>query len=102
SLYPDVLDAGEIGCLINRGDKHPRGERLVVAIPLPVEVGKHHCRIVIGGCGLESLTTTACAFEGGRREKLRRIPANTFASLAAIERSLVNILKTSEPTTRLQ
>ena len=41
SLYPDILDAGEIRCLIICRDEHPRGEGLVISIALPIEIGNH-------------------------------------------------------------
>jgi hypothetical protein len=48
SLYPDVLDASEIGHLINCRDEHPRRERLFISIPLPIEIGNQYDRIAIG------------------------------------------------------
>ena len=48
SLYPDVLDAGEIRRLIDCRDEHLRGEGLVYSITLPIEIGNHHDRIAVG------------------------------------------------------
>jgi len=48
ALDPDVLDAWQVGGLIDRGDEHVGGERLVNPIPLPVKVSEHYNRIVIG------------------------------------------------------
>ena len=48
ALDPDVLDARQIRRLIDGRDEHVGGERLVNPIALPVEIGKHHDRIVIG------------------------------------------------------
>jgi hypothetical protein len=48
SLYPDVLDAGEIGHLIDCRDEHPRREGLFISIALPIEIGNQYDRIAIG------------------------------------------------------
>jgi hypothetical protein len=51
SLDPDILDAGLNEILILRRDEHPRRERLFISIPLPVEIGNQHNRIVISHGG---------------------------------------------------
>ena len=106
ALDPDVLDTRQVWRLIDSGDEHVGGERLVNPIPLPVEIGKHHDRIVIG---LHRFARFAHGARALKRERFKElgspvlgIPADAFAGSAAVERALIDILQTAEPATGLQ
>src|SRR5881296_2513036 len=102
SLDPDVLDARQFWCFVDRGDEHLRRERLVDSVPLPIEIGPHHDRVVIGDCGLQRLTRRSGALEARGGKELDGIPANPFAGLAAPQRSLVDVLQAAEGSTGLE
>jgi len=87
-LDPDVLDAWNVISYVALGDDQPGLEGLVDPIACSVEVGLKDDCAVAGGRGLLSFGRGAGALETGTRQEHFRIPADTFAGQAAIQRHI--------------
>src|SRR5207249_743179 len=74
---PEVLHAGNLGGEVRLGDDHLGGERLIDAVPSPVEIGQQGDPLVPCDGDLEGVR--AGALEPRRSQQLRRVPTHTSA-----------------------
>src|SRR2546427_3789711 len=97
----DGLDARDIRRDVVFRDHHLRGERLDVAVTLPIEIRDEHNRLVARRCGLQRLRGRTGALQCSRGQQPRSVPPYAFACKTSVERALQDGFGAAEVTTRV-
>src|SRR6266542_1960913 len=85
SLYPDILNTGGDRIQIGFRDDHHGCKGFVISVPLPVEVGLQHNRLVSGVRCFQGFGCGTGAPEHRGREQLGCVPAHSLPGKASVE-----------------